>query len=354
MKKVLYDLSYLGDGRISGVERYAIEIYNELINDNEIQYVCLIPKGFDRSNVNVDYVESPFKSKVLNHALIIPLLIFLKKFKIVYYPAFPPSFLVAMFNDLKIVRTIHDDVYWSQMETLSRKAKMYLKPLEDFWLNKYAKIITVSEYSRGKLRCLFYNENITVIPNAVNPSMLNKTKVYDGEYLLCVGTIEPRKNYCFAIELFESICEENSTLDLIICGRKGWAYEDIQNKVENSQYNKRIKLVTDADDTELFSLYGGCTALIFPSKSEGFGIPIIEAMSLGKLVVAANNTAITEVVSQGGVLVNGYNVSDWKIEILRHITKNDQKIISKAAKNQSRKYSWNESFKKLNNLFKNL
>ena len=348
---VLYDMSYLGDERGSGVERYAIEILNNLISNDDIRYTCLVPKGYPQTNCNISYIESPFKNKMLNHLFVLPFCLIFNRFNAAYFPAFPPFFAVSLIKAVKIIRTIHDDVYWSEKETLSRKAKFYLKPLESFWLDKYAQIVTVSNYSKTQL-AKHTTRDISVVSNAVNALWLANTMSTDEGYLLCVGTIEPRKNYSFAINLFEKISLKFPSLILKICGRKGWAYEGVFQQAVNSSVSDRIELITDADDCKLAQLYGGCTALIFPSKSEGFGIPLIEAMTLGKLVIAAQNTAITEVVTGGGVLIEGFELQKWEDALESNLKLlNDKSRIDKA-RSKASSYSWRDSSLKLDKIIK--
>lgn len=351
--KVLYDLSFLGDGRISGVERYSVEIYQELKKSQNIDYTCIIPRNYAQPNKNVRNIRSFTNNKLINHMLVLPLVALIFRFDFAYFPSFPPSILFAFLKRTKIFRVIHDDVYWSQSDTLAFKAKYYLKPIEEFWIHKYDRIITVSNYSKTKLASLFNMDSgdIEVVSNAVSFTPPDHHSLFDGNYILCVGTIEPRKNYPFAIDVFEKLVISYPTLKLKICGRQGWGYKELIKRVELSPNSKNIELIHNAQDEKLRDLYMGCKFLLFPSKAEGFGIPLIEAMAFGKHVIASNNTAITEVVSNGGALIDGYHLEDWSKACLDSLQHRSPITLNETAIKQANVFSWHNSYLKLSAIF---
>jgi glycosyltransferase involved in cell wall biosynthesis len=358
MKRILYDLTFVGDGRVSGVERFAIEISENLVNDNETEITLAVPKGFRGENKLVNYVYLPFKNKMACH-LILPFYIFLGKYDAVLLPAFPPvifSYFSYLFGRCEFYRVVHDVVYWQQKSTIPNKAKLYLKPLEEFWLSRYKKVITVSEYSKLAIENVLGLKNVTVCPNGVSSVFLSDSKVKrrtENFRIISVGTIEPRKNYSFLVDLFIEITKKYPTAELVICGRAGWGYSDLLEKLNSLESKSQIKVLSDLSDEELDFEYQNADFFVYPSLEEGFGIPIVEAMSYGLPVVASNNSAITEVVSKYGILLDSYHVSEW-VESLVAIAEDQNRYtnLSQLSVERSKQFSWKESALKMIRLLK--
>lgn len=124
-----------------------------------------------------------------------------------------------------------------------------------------------------------------------------------SRFLLFVGTIEPRKNVNAIITSFEQLCNEPSfDLGLVLAGGKGWQDAAIHNAIGNSRFRSRIHLPGRIAPDHLPALYTLADVFIFPSVYEGFGIPVIEAMSCGTPVVTSDNGALAEVAGDAAQL----------------------------------------------------
>ncbi len=123
------------------------------------------------------------------------------------------------------------------------------------------------------------------------PELWGKEKVY-----LMVGSIEPRKGYDFVLTAFEKMWAQGSEARLLIVGRVGWRCADIVERIRNSPYlNSRLFAFHDINDDELLYCYEHSTALIFASRVEGFGLPLVEAMERGIPVVASDIPVFREI-----------------------------------------------------------
>ncbi|WP_022665073.1 glycosyltransferase family 4 protein [Desulfospira joergensenii] len=357
--KIFYDISFIGDGRISGIERFSLEIYHHLKNSRGMNFFCALPKGFEAINTDVENILLPSTLKSLNHFLHVPWI--LKKIApdVALFPAFPPAPYVALFRGVKIFRVLHDIVYWQRPETLSENAVWYLKPLEKFWLSRYQNLFTVSNYSKNKIveALGFPEEKIWVVPNGVSDTFqkMHPTRhKTEGNYLLCVGTIEPRKNFNFAVDVFDQLVKTRSDLKLFICGRKGWGYKALINRISHSPNASKIRLFHDADDKTLADLYHGCWLFLFPSIEEGFGIPLVEAMAQGKAVIASDNSAISEVVGDAGILISEYDPAHWCKKITQLIDNKPRlKKIKQMAKDRAAQFTWPKAVDRLEDAIHN-
>lgn len=127
----------------------------------------------------------------------------------------------------------------------------------------------------------------------------------DTPFILSVGTIQRRKNYRRLIQALTCL---DPTLHLVIVGSQGWYCEDVFEEVRRQKLAERVHFLGFVDDGDLPRLYNAANLFVYPSLYEGFGLPVLEAMACGTPVVAANASALPEVVGQAGLLVDPYNV----------------------------------------------
>ena len=131
------------------------------------------------------------------------------------------------------------------------------------------------------------------------------------EFLLYVGTLEPRKNIPRLVRAFEMFRESiNRPVSLVIVGRLGWLYEDILESISTSSAKGdilRLDYVTDAD---LAVLYRLASMFVFPSHYEGHGYPVVEAMASGTPVITSNNSSLKEIGNGAALLVDQENVGE--------------------------------------------
>jgi glycosyltransferase involved in cell wall biosynthesis len=154
--------------------------------------------------------------------------------------------------------------------------------------------------------------------------------------LLFVGTLEPRKNLQFLLSLMKNLSIDG--YKLLIVGCSGWGKSNVESIINDPVFPKKSVIFCDfvSDDT-LQALYETVPFFISTSLMEGFGLPQLEAMAVGCPVIAAANSAVTEVVGTGGVLVEGWDTDLW-CQKIRNAHK-DREILSASAKVQAKKFS---------------
>lgn len=168
------------------------------------------------------------------------------------------------------------------------------------------------------------------------------------EFVLALGTLEPRKNFTGVIEAFNEIQAGIPDLHLVIAGGKGWLYESIFEAAANSPARDKIHFIGFVADEDLPTLYSLAHIFAYPSFYEGFGIPVLEAMACGTPVVTANNSSLPEVAGQAALLANADNTAELGAAIRRLATRPDlhrqyrQLGLSRAAQ-----FTWEEAAHKL-------
>ncbi len=158
-----------------------------------------------------------------------------------------------------------------------------------------------------------------------------------ADFLLFVGTLEPRKNLPRLLEGF-AMAGLPPELALVVVGRRGWLYEEIFATVERLGLGSRVRFLDFVDDAHLPALYNLARAFIYPSLYEGFGLPALEALACGTPVVTAAVSSLPEVVGEAAVLVDPLSARSIADGIRRALDEGDR--LRAAGPPQARRFSW--------------
>jgi len=215
--------------------------------------------------------------------------------------------------------------------------------------------ITISESAKDELQRHYAvrDANITVAPpgpssafqpaDAMSVEAMRAALDLERPYILYVGRIQPRKNLARLIAAFTQCAEadESFDYDLAIAGDAGWLESGIYAAAEASPVHDRIRFLGYVDEGHLPALYTAADAVALVSLWEGYGLPAIEALACGTPVLAANTSALPEVVGDAGVSVDPYNVDEIAAGLSQLVT--DQALRAKLAENatvQRARYTW--------------
>lgn len=154
-----------------------------------------------------------------------------------------------------------------------------------------------------------------------------------GDYFLSVGTQEPRKNIKRVVEAFRAFRRQSCDNQLVIVGRIGWG-EQIAGEED-------VKILGKISPYELPALYAGANALIYPSLYEGFGLPVLEAMTVGCPVVTSDRGSLEEIAGQAAVLVDPED-GESILRGMETVMENRTVFINRGLK-RSEKFSWEKT-----------
>jgi len=178
----------------------------------------------------------------------------------------------------------------------------------------------------------------------------------DTPYLLHTGTIEPRKNLSILVKAFEQIKKEKSTdLQLVLVGKLGWKSESLQQQINVSPFKKEIKLLGYVERAALPTIYTGARAFVYPSHFEGFGLPVLEAMSCGTPVIVSNVSSLPEIVGTSGLTFLANNQAQLIKKINQVLDKESlQQDLSEKSLQQAAKFSWDKTAQETLKIFEQL
>ena len=198
-------------------------------------------------------------------------------------------------------------------------------------------VVAVSEFTRDEVVELLEipRERIRIVPNGVDPVFRPDGPRAEGDYVLAVGTLEPRKNLGAAVA-----AAQQAGIELRVAGATGWGGVEVPG------------WIGEPTDEELAALYRGARCLVFPSLYEGFGLPVLEAMACGTPVVTANDGAMAELGSGAAVLVDARAPEAIAAGIATAESRRDELI--RAGLERAAGYTWSSSADRVEALWREL
>lgn len=274
-----------------------------------------------------------------------------------------PNFVVPPTKKAAQVVTVHDltCIHFPQMCTTD---VLQIPELLRKAISRGAWVHTVSEFVANDVRNNFAidPQKVVAIPNGgPAPVALNdvaplaargRQLVGSSPYLLFVGTIEPRKDVVSLIAAFNLLAAKEKELQLVLVGPDGWGAQEVSAAINTSPFRSRIQRLGWVSDEQKELLMAGANAFVYPSVFEGFGLPVLEALSLHTPVVTTRIDAMLEVLGDAAVFADVGDAESLAAAINTVLTDD---VIAKDAvfKGQARlaQFQWDESARRLEDLF---
>jgi len=344
-KKVLLDLVkiknlYSGLGQVS----LNMAVHFSQIEDNELEFTFLLPSEAASSFKNTAIEKVNFLRRY------IPFLSL--KYDLWHAIHQDSNF---KFNKEKNVLTIHDLNFLG--EKSPQKQAKRLKRLQKK-VDRADAVVFISDYSRSiaEKHLHFHSHQVLKrIYNGVHVSnkMVNKTSFLLPEkpFLFALGVVQEKKNFHVLLDMMKLLPEYS----LIISGDDDSDYaRNIRNRIVKEKLSERVLLTGRIEDAEKNFLFQHCEAFVFPSKFEGFGLPIVEAMHFGKPVFTSNWSSLTEAGSDKAYYWEKFEPQYMKKVLLEGINDFHHKNRSMEMKKYAQQYSWNENVRQYIELYKEI
>lgn len=265
-----------------------------------------------------------------------------------------PCFSAPIFYRGKVIVTVHDLIALLYGKDIPIFSRQYFGRWMPFTYQFADKIICDSHNTKKdiikflripeeKLRVIYLSSGSEYqITTSKDDIQKTKKKYGTGEkYLFHAGTLNPRKNLSFLIKVFSEVVKSYPDYNLVITGKKGWYYEELFTLTRELSLEKKVVFTGYISDQDKPKLYKGASIFLFPSLYEGFGLPPLEAMSLGIPVVSSNTSSLPEVVGDTGILLSPNDELAWVRSIKSILSdKTIQKNLSKMGLEQAKKFSW--------------
>lgn len=355
-------VAYQGTG-VASYTRSLVEGFSRIGKDN--QYVLFgsslrnreilrdFTKKFDKKifKSRLSFLPPKFLEFLWNKVHLLPIETFTGEVDVFHSSDWlePPT------KNAKKITTIHDLAIYKFPQTFSPRGghdivKNQKRKL--FFVKHYGDlVIAVSQTTKQDAIDILKipEKKIKVIYEAADPFYFPRQKeeikaVKDkfqikGDFFLCVGTREPRKNIDRAIVAFTQLAKDLPSFSLIIAGKYGWG-EDVNSKPETR--NPKIKILGYIEKEDLARLYSGTRAFVYPSRYEGFGLPILEAMACGAPVVTSNIGSMKEIAGGTALLCDPESVESMA-EAMVKITKEDLSELRQKSLVRAGDFNWDKT-----------
>ena len=242
------------------------------------------------------------------------------------------------------VVTVHDVAMIDHPEWFSKQFSALYKYMLPILCKRAAHIITISNFTRQRLLELFKlpEDKVTMIYNGASLDVTGTSmlKIPFKRYILSLGSIEPRKNISLLLDSWKAIQNDiPEDVGLVVVGALG--DDRVFNNPDLASAKGRVHFTGYLDDKYITQLYKNAMFFVYLSAYEGFGLPPLEAMTLGTPVLTGNNSALPEVVGDAGLLVDTNSALECQNELKRLVNNAELRdSLALKSEEQARKFDW--------------
>jgi glycosyltransferase involved in cell wall biosynthesis len=277
------------------------------------------------------------------------------------------QFTSPPFAPCPVVVSIHDLSFEHLPETFNLRSRAQLRFTVRRSAKRAARVLALSEHTRKDIISTYQvaPELVTTIPIAApthfgpvkNENELQRvrhTYGINGDYILSVGSIQPRKNLARLISAFERLRQTRPTGNLprlVLVGKRAWLYRETLKAIH--ELGSAVIVTGYVPETDLPALYSGALCFVYPSFFEGFGLPPLEAMKCGTPVITGDRTSLPEVVGDAGVLVDPFDIEAIASAIATMV--DDSSFRSRLrikSLNRARMFDWRETARRTLEVYK--
>jgi glycosyltransferase involved in cell wall biosynthesis len=341
----------------SGIGRYIRNLVKQLVlMDSSHQFVLFgLSKDWNEisdvvGGANVRFVESNFGWYSFAEQIKLPILLYREDLDLVHFPHF--NIPVLYFKPFVV--TIHDLIHFSfdmhRVSTLPvvvyRLKKIAYRLAFSQAVKRSKHLITVSHYVKDQIVENFGvdAEKISVTYEAGDGLVVPAISSIDPEpkpYFFYVGNAHPHKNIEFLLQAFSVFRKQHPEYSLVLAGKRNYFWEQTELYAAEHNLSENVVFKGYVDDNKLGQLYSNATAFVFPSLSEGFGLPLLEAMLHKCPVISSSATCLPEIAGEAALYFDPKDVKSL-VEAMEHLV-NDMEfrngLISKGTV-QAARYSW--------------
>lgn len=321
--------------RSGGISRYARELHRALLALDGINVRPLLSRRDANRDTRGLRLRTPPHHRLERFS--IPVELALARYRPSVYHA--SDFIAPRLPGVRAVATVHDLAFVHWPDDLEPDALAYYRQLGDARA-RTAAWIAPSRWTADDLAGIYGIDRTTVhvVPHGVSLDLLTQralSRGRRGDFVLAVGTIEPRKQY----GLLLAASERGRDLPrIIVAGGSGWNSRGLEQRLRTTT---GVEWIRNADDATLRRLYMEAIAVVVPSRAEGFGLPALEAMAVGTPVVSSGAGALPEVTGDAALAVEDPSGEGWASAIARIASDSELWTrLSVAGRARARTFSW--------------
>jgi glycosyltransferase involved in cell wall biosynthesis len=257
----------------------------------------------------------------------------------------------------RCIVTVHDLGHLNP-RVVSRTRGLIARPWIERALHHATWLTTVSEFTRREIveRWPHLGDRIDVVPNAVDPCFFDAQRISSrlhalvdaGPFILSVGNLKRHKNLAVGVDVLAS----HSHLRWVVVGEWFPDWRAVERKAASLGVGDRIHYLGKLDDSDINALYRAAVCLLFPSRYEGFGLPILEALAAGAPVVASNHAAVRETLGSAGWICDVDRPEQFAAAV-REAMRPDAGLKARGVA-RAREYTWSDGAARLSTRIEHL
>jgi glycosyltransferase involved in cell wall biosynthesis len=332
---IVVDADVLGRRR-TGDETYMAGLLRELAPLADEERLAAVTRHPELVPDGVEAIRLPARNQIARMAISFPRLLRRLRPALAHF-----NYAIPLGYEGASVVTVHDLSFERDPRLMSLRDRIIFRRVVPRSARRADRVLAVSEWTKRDLveHYGIPEEKIVVTPNGVDPIFHpNGDAPQRRPYVLFVGGIHPRKDPKTAVE---AVARLGGDLQLVVVGDEKRGGAELREAIAKLGVEKRIELVGHVDHERLAVLYRGAACLVFPSRYEGFGIPVVEAMASGTPVVAAAAGAIPEVAGDAAVLVQPGDAEAFAAGIETALAQRERLVA--AGLERARRFTWVET-----------
>lgn len=348
---------------MQGSRTYIYNLAKALLrNDPANEYVLYLPHAYrsvieeELQGFNAAFKEVPKGNRIIRLSVTFP-----ARLAFDHIDIFHCNYIGLVIRPCPYIVTLHDILHEVYPEFYPKMLKTLMSLTYPISAKRAAFVLTVSHFSKKEIIRLYNipEEKIEVTPDAVSSEFRiieDREKIRQvaikykirGNYILFLGRIEPRKNLQALIEAYHVLKTQYKIRhQLVVAGMQDPLFKDFCNNLIMREMSTGILFTGGVPQEDLPYLINGADLFAYPSFAEGFGLPVLEAMSCGTPVVASNTTSLPEVTGGAAVLIDPNNIRELA-EALNGVLNNSElrNEMREKGLDQARRFSWDKTAEK--------
>lgn len=352
----------LQTGKLEGIGWFTKETLTRITkNHPEHKFIFIFDRPYDNEFIFADNVTPIVVSPPTRHPILwfiwfeLRIPIILRKYKADLFLS--PDGYLSLNTKVRQVAAIHDINFVHRPKDLPWLKARYYNYFFPRFARRAQRIVTVSYYSKEDIiRSYKLNDDkIDVVYNGINSlytpipeeeKLITKQKYTGGcDYFLFIGSLHPRKNICGLLRAYDAFRTSIDTnIKLVITGGDMFKTSDIEKTHHGMRHKEDVIFTGRISSEDLHFVLGAALCLTFVPFFEGFGIPVIEAMSAGVPVICSNTTSLPEVGGDAVLYADPFALNQIKDAMIRIATESElrEKLIKKGFR-QKEKFSWDKT-----------